>query len=162
MRNAMAIYRLAWLLWLGGTSVILLSWVGAVSPTVGWVGFAVTLAGCGLSWLANQPSYPVAPEQRPVRPSGVALAPDCQLAKGAAVLAYSQGYWWRARVVALEDNAIVRLEFPGWDPSMQMRVPRDQLQVDVQASLITISPEGSAVTHDPNVKAEPGVGADSR
>jgi hypothetical protein len=162
VRNVMAIYRFAWLLWLGGTIVILLSWVDAVSPTVGWAGFAVTLAGCALSWIASQPPYPVSPEQKPVSPSGVSIGTDTALEKGAAVLAYSQGYWWRARVVALEENSFVRIEFPGWDPSMQMRVPQDQLQVDVQASRDAMNADKAALRRVSEMKAEPSNPADSR
>lgn len=134
VRGAMQLYRFAWLLWIVGTVLILLSWTSAVSPTVGWAGFAVALVGVALSWVSNRAFYPLPPEQKPVSPSGVAVGPDTPLEQGSRVLAYSQGYWWRARVVAIEDGEMVRVDFPGWDPSWQVRVPRSQLQVDLTHS----------------------------
>ena len=44
--------RLCWLLWIGGTVLIVLSWTDTVSPEVGWAGYAVALAGMVLSRIA--------------------------------------------------------------------------------------------------------------
>lgn len=47
-------YKFAWVLWIAGSIVIVLSWVNVVSVTVGWVGFAVAMAGTLLSLVARQ------------------------------------------------------------------------------------------------------------
>jgi hypothetical protein len=48
------IYQIAWVLWIIGTIVIVLSWSGAVSNLVGWGGFAVALIGTLLSIVGNR------------------------------------------------------------------------------------------------------------
>ncbi len=57
-------YRFCWVLWIGGTAVIVASWLNIVTPAVGWVGFGVALAGTLLSFGAQQ-----RPQQPPVKPS---------------------------------------------------------------------------------------------
>jgi membrane-bound ClpP family serine protease len=49
-----AMYKFCWVLWIGGTILILASWVDVVSPTVGWVGFAIALIGTLLSFVAQK------------------------------------------------------------------------------------------------------------
>lgn len=46
-------YRWAWLLWIVGMLIIVLSWIDLVSPTISWIGFGIALAGTVLSLLAN-------------------------------------------------------------------------------------------------------------
>ncbi len=59
-------HRFSWLLWLGGTALIVASWTDAVTPQVGWMGFGIALAGTLLSSVSNR----VAPmAARPVPPS---------------------------------------------------------------------------------------------
>ncbi len=43
-----------WLVWSAGTILILLSWAGVVSPTVGWAGFAVACGAAFLSYLPRR------------------------------------------------------------------------------------------------------------
>lgn len=42
--------QIAWWLWAIGT-VLVLSWMGIVSVTVGWGGFAIGLVGSAISWV---------------------------------------------------------------------------------------------------------------
>jgi hypothetical protein len=56
-------YRFSWLLWIGGTALILGSWNGAVTPQVGWVGFGVALAGTLLSMVSNRVSPAADPRE---------------------------------------------------------------------------------------------------
>jgi hypothetical protein len=49
----MAKNQVCWALWVVGTAIIVASWTQVVTPTVGWVGFAIALAGTGLSMLAQ-------------------------------------------------------------------------------------------------------------
>jgi hypothetical protein len=138
--RAMQLYRLAWVLWIVGAVLIVLSWISAVTPLVGWVGFAISMTGVLLSWVANQGKQSFRdwrPELQPVPPSGLEIDHDTPLVVGSPVLAFTQGYWWRARIVAIEDDEMVRVDFPGWDPSVQMRVPRTQLQLDLTRSAPT-------------------------
>ncbi len=46
-------YKFAWLLWIGGTILIVLSWDGTVSPEVGWTGYAIALVGVGVSYFSR-------------------------------------------------------------------------------------------------------------
>jgi hypothetical protein len=46
----MARNQLAWWLWAVGTVLIVLTWVEAVSPTVGWCGFGIGLVGSIIAW----------------------------------------------------------------------------------------------------------------
>ena len=72
-------YKLCWAMWIAGTILIAASWANFVSPTVGWIGFAVALAGTLLSFVSQQrPQLPqkqpgIAPEhQTPRAESGAA------------------------------------------------------------------------------------------
>src|SRR5207247_3573610 len=56
--------------------------------------------------------------------------PDTPLEPGSRVLACSQGLWRRARVIALENDDRVRLNYVGWDPSWEESHRRSQLQLD--------------------------------
>ena len=51
----MRLRRFAWLLWVVGTVLIMLSWADKVSPTIGWIGFCIAVLGVlfSLSWPAN-------------------------------------------------------------------------------------------------------------
>jgi len=48
--------QIAWYLWAIGTLLVVLSWVGVVSPTIGWCGFAIGLVGTVISWGLRPPS----------------------------------------------------------------------------------------------------------
>jgi hypothetical protein len=78
---------------------------------------------------------PSGPEGAPVEPSGIAIEPETPLDVGSVVLSFTQGRWWRAEVVALEDNDMVRIHFPGWDAKWDASVPRGELQVYLGESL---------------------------
>jgi hypothetical protein len=67
----------------------------------------------------------------PVEPSGIPIDPETRLEVGSTVLAFSQGRWWRAEVIALEGEEHVRLHFPGWDSIWDESSPRTALQVDL-------------------------------
>jgi hypothetical protein len=45
----MTLYKIAWLVWVGGTVLIVLSWSHVVSAKVGWAGFVIAVIGVGLS-----------------------------------------------------------------------------------------------------------------
>jgi hypothetical protein len=49
-----AMYKFCWVMWIGGTALIAASWGDVVSPTIGWVGFGIALAGTLLSFVAQQ------------------------------------------------------------------------------------------------------------
>jgi hypothetical protein len=70
----------------------------------------------------------------PVEPSGVPVEPETHLEAGWTVLAFSQGRWWRAEVIALERGERVRIHYIGWDPTWDETVPQSELQVDLGAS----------------------------
>ncbi len=48
------LYKFCWVLWIAGTAIIVASWLDIVTPTVGWVGFGVALAGTLLSLGSQQ------------------------------------------------------------------------------------------------------------
>lgn len=52
--RAMQLYKLAWLIWVVGTALIVMSWVNIVSPTVGWTGFVIAMLGTLLSFVSNR------------------------------------------------------------------------------------------------------------
>ncbi|MBM4067682.1 MAG: hypothetical protein FJ271_01870 [Planctomycetes bacterium] len=82
------------------------------------------IAGCGLP--ANFPGAPVPP-------SGRAIGRDTILEVGSSVLAEQCGAWWRASVLALEDDGTVRIHYEGWDDSWDETVPRRRLQHTAEA-----------------------------
>jgi hypothetical protein len=45
----------AWWLWAIGTILIVLSWIDVVTPTVGWCGFAIGMAGSVMGWGLRPP-----------------------------------------------------------------------------------------------------------
>jgi hypothetical protein len=47
--------KIAWWLWAIGTTVIVLSWINVVGPTVGWCGFGIGLVGSVLGWGVRPP-----------------------------------------------------------------------------------------------------------
>jgi hypothetical protein len=48
--------QIAWWCWAIGTILVLLSWFGVVSFTVGWCGFVLGLVGSAISWGLRPPS----------------------------------------------------------------------------------------------------------
>jgi len=80
--------------------------------------------------MPTQPLFesPQGEEGFPVEPSGIHMEPETPLEAGAMVLAFSQGRWWRAEVVAVEDD-MVTLHYPGWDSKWDVTVPKTDLQV---------------------------------
>ena len=77
---------------------------------------------------------PQSAEGHPVEPSDIPVGPETPLEVGSTVLAYSQGRWWRAEVIGLEGEDQVTIHFPGWDAKWDVTVPREELQVDLNAS----------------------------
>ena len=65
----MALNRISWILWIGGTIVIVLSWTHAVTPQIGWIGWGVALAGTVLSLFGRRSCC--APAPGPAKPSSV-------------------------------------------------------------------------------------------
>ena len=129
----MTLYNIAWLLWIVGTGLIILSWVSVVSASIGWAGFAIAGVGTLLSYLPRgrgNSVYPNSPEGNPVSPTGIWVTPETPLAAGSKVLAQSQGHWWRARVIAIESDDRVRVNYFGWDPNWVESHRRSQLQLD--------------------------------
>jgi hypothetical protein len=45
-------YKAAWVLWIGGSVGIVLSWIEVLTPEVGWIGFGVATFGTVLSLVA--------------------------------------------------------------------------------------------------------------
>jgi hypothetical protein len=128
--------QIIWGLWLAGTALIVGSWANVVTPTVGWVGFAIAGVAALISWMPAQVDrsrYPLTQEGLPVEPSGAPVPPDLALEPGTPVLAYSQGRWWRATVIQVEENGQVVLHYPGWEKRVE-RVPRRLLQIDPDPS----------------------------
>jgi hypothetical protein len=132
----MPLYRLIGPLWLGGAALLLLSALEVVGEVAGRVGFGLVILGVVLRrWNYNpELSYPQSNAGLPVEPSGVPVDDVTQLQLGATVLAYSQGRWWRAEVVAAEPPDRALLHFPGWDRRWDDRYPRHLLQADVSRS----------------------------
>jgi hypothetical protein len=77
-----------------------------------------------------QVEYPASPDGYPVEPSGIPIDAGTQLGVGSRVQAFEQGRWWRAEVVALENDGRVRIHFPGWDSHWDRSVARSELQRD--------------------------------
>ncbi len=48
------VYQFAWVLWIGGTILIIGSWVDAIPVHIGWVGFGIALAGTLLSIVSER------------------------------------------------------------------------------------------------------------
>jgi hypothetical protein len=68
-----SVHSLSWALWLGGTALIVASWVDLVASPVGWIGFGVAAAGTRLSSFNNRlsGSHPV--RQHPFSPCKTCL-----------------------------------------------------------------------------------------
>ncbi len=129
----MRVRQLAWLLYLPGTALIVLSWVRIVPPEVGWLGFAVAGIGALMSYLPATEDrfyYPLTQEGFPVEPPGNPVPADLALEAGAPLLAFSQGRWWRATVIRAEEDGTVLVNYPGWDSRWVERLPRKLLQID--------------------------------
>jgi hypothetical protein len=56
------------------------------------------------------------------------------LKAGTPLLAFARGKWWRATVIAVEEDGKVVVSFPGWDSRMRDRIPRKFLQIDPDPS----------------------------
>jgi hypothetical protein len=52
-RMSALINRCCWIGWIGGTILIVLSWVEIVSVETGWIGFGLATAGALLSHFSN-------------------------------------------------------------------------------------------------------------
>jgi len=74
-------------------------------------------------------AMPQSSEGYPVEPSGIQMQPETPLEIGTIVLACSHGQWWRAEVIGLEGDEIVRIHYPGWGPEWDVAVPKIELQV---------------------------------
>jgi hypothetical protein len=75
--------------------------------------------------------YPLSKEGFPVEPSGVPIEPGAALEVGSKVLAYEEDRWWRAEVVEVQPDDMVRIHFPGWDPRWDKSVAKNALQRDM-------------------------------
>ncbi|MCI0638374.1 MAG: hypothetical protein L0Y70_04825 [Gemmataceae bacterium] len=146
----MRLYFVGWCLWIVGTGLIVLSWMRAVSPTTGWIGFAIAGVGFVFTWAPRGQTiegiYPTSPQGNPVEPTGIWVTPETVLEPGTRVLAQSQGQWWRARVIAVEPDGRVRVNYVGWDPNLEESHRRSQLQLDADVlhdSQVQSSPETS-------------------
>lgn len=49
----MRLYKLSWILWIAGTILVVGSWVGFVSVSVGWFGWCIALLGTILSFASR-------------------------------------------------------------------------------------------------------------
>ena len=49
-----SVYKFAWCLWIGGTALIVGSWINLVSYKLGWIGFGIALSGTLLSIFSNR------------------------------------------------------------------------------------------------------------
>lgn len=72
------INQISWLLWIGGTVMVALSWTGSVSGRTGWIGFGIALAGTILSLFRGRSRRCCAPQRAP---AGAATAALDDLAK---------------------------------------------------------------------------------
>lgn len=139
--------QICWVLWLAGTALIVMNWVGVVSPTVGWIGFGISGLAALVTYLPqrqDRTAYPLTQEGFPVEPSGVPVPPDLPLEPGTPLLALSEGRWWRATVIAVEADGKVLVGFPGWNPSRRQRLHRKNLQIDPDPNRapLRLPPEG--------------------
>jgi hypothetical protein len=133
----MQLPKVIWVFWLAGVALIFASWARVVSPDMGWLGFAVAGIAAFISWIPVRPDparLPLTQEGLPVQPSGAPVPADMVLHPGSPVLAQSQGRWWRATVMRIEENGDAVLRFPGWDAKRVERIPRRLLQVDPDPS----------------------------
>ncbi len=72
---------------------------------------------------------PLSDQGMPVEPSGIPLRLETPPKPGATVLSFSQGRWWRAEVVSVQDD-LVKIHYPGWDSKWDVSVRLTELQVD--------------------------------
>jgi hypothetical protein len=56
--RAMTKNRFAWWLWAVATTLILLSWIGAVPLVIGWVAFGLGILASIMSWGLRPPRKP--------------------------------------------------------------------------------------------------------
>ena len=52
--RSLVLDRAVWILWWAGTALIVLSWFGVVSNTIGWIGFSAALASSFVSVIAKK------------------------------------------------------------------------------------------------------------
>ena len=50
--------RFAWWLWAFATLLIILSWMGAVPPVIGWIAFGLGMIASMMSWGLRPPRKP--------------------------------------------------------------------------------------------------------
>jgi hypothetical protein len=95
---------------------------------------------------------PSSAEGYPVAASGLPVEPGTPLEVGSRVLAYEQSQWWRAEVVALDPDNMVRIRFPGWDSRWDRSVSKTELQLnpDNAAAKQVRNPFGVADVPDPD------------
>jgi hypothetical protein len=67
--------------------------------------------------------------QAPVQPSGIPVEDDTPLEAGMNVLANWQGFWFRARVIAIEGPDRIRVHYEGWEDRWDETMPRSKLQL---------------------------------
>ena len=46
--------QIIWVVWWGGTALIVASWLGMVSNTIGWIGFSLAIASTFISVLISK------------------------------------------------------------------------------------------------------------
>lgn len=138
------LYQIGFAGWLLGTVLIVLGWMGVVPPLVGWTGFSISLICAMFTWVPSTQKIvmqPLSPDAAPVAATGVWVQTDSPLEPGSRVLAFSQGSWWRARVISLEGKDRVRVNFVGWDPRWEESHRRSQLQLDEDLEEVSDKPE---------------------
>lgn len=133
------LHWLASLLCFSGSLLLVVSSLGLDPTEVRYVGGGGLLAGIGLfallqAWLnlkvGTGLQHPKSEEGYPVSPSGVWVDEDTPLEPGSRVLAFWQGYWWRAEVVSLRAGGRVMVRYRGWDRAWDEVHKRTQLQFD--------------------------------
>ena len=113
-----------------GVFLVAASWTENLSPIFGWTGLVIAVVGAVILY-APRRDHLESTDGVPVAPTGIWVQPHTPLEAGSRVLAFSQGQWWRARVIALEAHEErVRINFIGWDPRYEESHRRSQLQLD--------------------------------
>jgi hypothetical protein len=69
-------HKIAWILWIGGTVLIVGSWTGFVPNEIGWAGFCVALGGTVLS------TFSYASTERGTRSESQFLCDECKMHHG--------------------------------------------------------------------------------
>src|SRR5947207_142192 len=89
-----------------GVGLIALGAVNAIPSFGVLIGLFIWTFGSILSFLPQakcyERFYPVSPDAKPVRPTGIWVTPETPLEVGTRVLAKMYGRWWPAQVIAIE------------------------------------------------------------